>query len=747
MAYKGDDGRTYASKSSYNRAKRLGLTGKSKSSSSSRSSSSSSRSSGSSTSSSSSSGYRAPDGRIYSSQSAYERTQALRSGDDQPRSQSNTVTEIDSQQAAEEQRTREILARYGSPAVQQQFEVVRRQPEGTSRPVFIPEDEFDEDRDYGDREVIQYPTSAEGYSDEEVARQVSSQIPQATQESFDRQVQYRERVEQNIFDYGSDEVKFQSAEAGLLTGDRTPELTFKEGFKGYFSDKPRVVKDVAIGVGATLLLAGLGPIAVVGTAARVVAGAAAIKYTVDTGADILATPKEYRGYKFGKFSGEFIALSGGLGSGGLSAKGIAKGSKAFLTKTKIGKGVSTKLKLRNEQPKYLAATNDELSAVELLRPLPGSRKSTSGFILQNPDRVPKNTPGIIIQDNIFTPFRRGGGAGRLDTKTRLFTQDGDPIPQTLQITRSGLQFDPTISSSVNVLGSPSGSITRSLPGVSSNTGTLPNFDLAGNPLRGQKSRSFDPTLRDVRLADTRGNKIVGKDFAIRIRGDDFDPRIASGPRKGETFGEKIQAGPYKAFSFPDYRYSPKGFQIPKLGSRGAITLPRSRPRSITRSDLDLDFGSVSRTRARSRSRSAGTTVTTPDFSKLISRPRTRFAAVSAYGVANIYGSASRSSLISATQSGLSLGTRSTSTSITGLRGITSGGTSLGGFGTFNFKGPTGIKLPKLRGGSRSRSFSTGRSRSNFKTFSSVTAAAFNIRGSKKQRRRSKFTGLEIIGLQ
>ena len=201
MAYKGDVGRTYASKRSFDRAKRLGLTGKPKSSSSSRSSSSSSRSSGSSTSSSSSSGYRAPDGRIYASQSAYERTQALRRGDDQPRSESNTVTEIDSQQAAEEQRTREILAQYGSPAVQQQFEVVRRQPEGTTRPVFIPEGEFDEDRDYGDREVIQYPTSAEGFSDEEVARQVSSQIPQATQESFDRQVEYRERVEQNIFDY------------------------------------------------------------------------------------------------------------------------------------------------------------------------------------------------------------------------------------------------------------------------------------------------------------------------------------------------------------------------------------------------------------------------------------------------------------------------------------------------------------------------------------------------------------------
>lgn len=725
MAYKGDDGRTYASKSSFDRAKRLGLTGKPKSSSSSRSSSSSSRSSGSSTSSSSSSGYRAPDGRIYSSQSAYERTQALRRGDDQPRSTSNAVTEIDSQQAAEEQRTRQILAQYGSPAVQQQYEVVRRQPEGTTRPVFIPEDEFDEDRDYG-REVITYPTSAEGFSDEEVARQVSSQIPQATQESFDRQVEYRERVEQNIFDYGSDEVKFRSAEAGLLTGDRTPELTFSQGFTGYFSDKPRVAKDVGTGVVASLLLGGLGSTPVVGPATKVVATAAAVKYTVDSVGDIIDTPKQYRGYKAGEFTGEFLALSGGLGGGGLSAKGLSKGSRAFLTKTKLGRGFSDRLGLRNQQPRYLAATDETLSAIELFRPLSGQRRSSSAFILQNPDRVPKNTPGIIIQDSIFTPTRRGGGAGRVDTSTRLFTQAGDPIPQTLQITRSGLQFDPTISSSANVFGSTSGRILR----------------------ESSQFTPFNPTIRDVRFADTRGNRISGRDFTIQTRGNDFDPRIESGPRKGETFGEITQPGPYREFSFPDYRYSPKGLQIPKLGSRGAITLPvpRSRPRARTRYDLDLDFGSVSRTRARSRSRSVGTTVTTPDFSKLIRRPRNRFAATSAYGVANIYGSARRSSFLSATQSSFSLGTRSTGRSITGLRGITSGGTSLGGFGTFNFKGPTGIKLPKLRG-SRSRSFSTGRSRSNFKTFSSVTAAAFNIRGSKKQRRRSKFTGLEIIGLQ
>ena len=721
MAYKGDDGRTYASKRSFDRAKRLGLTGKPKSSSSSRSSSSSSRSSGSSTSSSSSSGYRAPDGRIYASQSAYERTQALRRGDDQPRSESNTVTEIDSQQAAEEQRTREILAQYGSPAVQQQFEVVRRQPEGTTRPVFIPEGEFDEDRDYGDREVIQYPTSAEGFSDEEVARQVSSQIPQATQESFDRQVEYRERVEQNIFDYGSSEVKFKAYEAGLLTGDKTPDLTFKEGFTGYFSDKSEVATDVAIGAAGAVALGGLSltpPGRVVGGITAVAGG---LYYLGDSVGDIIDSPPEIRDYKVGRLTGEVSTVFTGGGAVNIARKGQTK----FLTQTKIGRGISDKLGLRTQQPKYLASSRETL---EFYRPLAGQRGSRTTFNLINPDRVPKGTPGKIQVDNIFTGSRSGGGRGTVDTRTVLFTQQGNPIPQTVIPTRTGLQFDPAISSSANVFGSPSGRISR--------TGTF---------------RPFNPTIGDVRFADTRGNRLLGRDFTIQTRGDGFNPRIETGPRKGETIGEIYQPGPLSSFSFPNYRYSPRGiqipsFEIPKLGSRGAITLPvpRSRPRARTRSDLDLEFGSVSRTRARSRS--VGTTVTTPDLSKLIRRPRNRFAPASAYGVANIYGSASRSSFISTTQSDFSLGLKSGARSITGLRNITSGGTSLGGFGTFNFKTPTGIKLPKLRG-SRSRSFSTGRSRSNFKTFSSVTAAAFNIRGSKKQRRRSRFTGLEIIGLQ
>jgi len=399
MAYQAPDGTTYTSRDSYERARDLGYTRPTI------------RPSRQPQTTSTPQQYTAPDGRTYPNRESYERAEAIRQAereDPQPQTSSPQATEVDTQQAAEEARVRELLQQYGSQAVQEKYEVELKRPEGAARPVFIPEGTYDEEKTYGGP-VYEYPTEAEGMSKEEVAAAVSQRIPGVIEESYQQQEQARRQWEADLalgMAASSPGVRQKAYEAGIIGVEDAPPRTFMEGVRSELTPT-EIVKDVGtgyvLGFGFTGVSAipGIGkPIAAIGTAAL------ATFYGISTYAEYKATPPQQQDYFIGKESTEFAKylIGGGPGARGAGKLISRKGwGKAKLTPE------SYNIKMTTEPGGYGKPRKFKIDLTTNFKEIAQPVTTTAGGIVQVKP-VP-GRPGVTISASEITKAVTIGEAG------------------------------------------------------------------------------------------------------------------------------------------------------------------------------------------------------------------------------------------------------------------------------------------------------------------------------------------------
>ena len=397
MAYQAPDGTTYTSRDSYERARDLGYTRPTI------------RPSRQPQTTSTPQQYTAPDGRTYPNRESYERAEAIRQAereDPQPQTSSPQATEVDTQQAAEEARVRELLQQYGSQAVQEKYEVELKRPEGAARPVFIPEGTYDEEKTYGGP-VYEYPTEAEGMSKEEVAAAVSQRIPGVIEESYQQQEQARRQWEADLalgMAASSPGVRQKAYEAGIIGVEDAPDFTAFEGVKSALEPEnlfPTAVTGTVLGITTSAFAA------VAGGPATAVAGIALLgTYTYGLYQEWKDTPPQQRDYLLAKEGTEF-ALIGGFAKGSYKATGRLISGKGW-GKAKLTPE-SYNIKMTTEPGGYGKPRKFKIDLTTQFKEIAQPVTTTAGGIVQVKP-VP-GRPGVTISASEITKAVTIGEAG------------------------------------------------------------------------------------------------------------------------------------------------------------------------------------------------------------------------------------------------------------------------------------------------------------------------------------------------
>ncbi len=668
MSYKAPSGRIYASKASYERARGMGYTKPER---------------GSGGRDQPAPGYRGPDGRIYASEESYERAQELRrEPTPQPQTSSPEATEVDTQQAAEEEKTREILEQYASQAVQEKYEAELQRPPGAARPVFIPEGTYDPERTYGGP-VYTYPTEAEGLTREEVAAQVSEQIPTIIGESY--QEQERAYVAAHL-------------EIGPLSKAEKAQRYFEEAATPEFAEYQMkaasplgktgafVITTTAI-AGSTLIAGtiGFGRDVVGGFRESGLKGAAKAGIT-GTWETVKALPASVGTFAVGVRAGDPLTAGVGLGGtigGALIAKGGIKVAKQVKTAGKIGlKG-------------YRETKGTEIRSVRAriaIDPIYETRKAIAGKFI------------IDATTSIKT------GAGK---KIKVFTYGEGAVVST------------------------KGKVAISASKI-----------FKGEQLIGKKTTTLGPQPTGISIGTTQFPGIfAGKTFAERpTRFAGFDIGRLKTPTRVETQQLGIAGrGRERRYGFQikTIQYTPsKGY---KPFTTGRFTMGKTGTKSLI-------------TPAGARQ------ITAQVSAAALKGVKTKIKTKTFRGIGKTIGKTKTAVLpltIGAQVTQQRVGTMTKGyEAMTGAQRFKLAGVTTTRFKTKTMTDSRAFAFPSSRiqtkGMASSLAFGKGELESvgrrkgykrGYRVFASPTAALFNIRATRKQRKQTKFTGLEIIGLR
>ena len=621
--------------------------------------------------------------------------------DPQPRSESNTVTEIDSQQRADEeerrQQDRPTILRPDDP----NFPDPRKdQPRN---PIFIPTVQTESEhraRGGGAAYVIPDDYSPSKYKID----------PDFVRKDIDQQIEQRKKTEQIIDQYGSKEVKQKAYESGL-TGT-APIYSAKDALKYRFGTAEGLKEtgiDFAVGAGTGLLIAGTG-----GLAAPIVAGAAA-GYVVGAGARYSMTPEQQRG---GFLVEEAIGLTA-FGAGAKTASGIKT---AFRART--GKGFSG---YRTEPYKIIDYQ------------LPGGARGSQRFLkLRDPVDIKAGYPETIKIDTVAKPPRGRRGGNVYD------------ITQTVTGITGGKQIGKPKVYTDRILGqqaaSPYTEFRTGEPFATGRATDIPLGDYTGFKVAigGQR---LEGGLGRTRFGSGRPDVFIGP---IEGKPRNFG-QVLTGPEKGTQF---VSVGP--VLRTPSGRGVSRGFQpytikettpelvIPGLAySPGTTTFKPTRPR--------VNVGNL-RTQPKLQTQTPGTTGALIFDPKKAFRPKGiktpfKFSTGTALRL--------RDETEFKLRTHIAIGTATQTQTQTQTIGIGTRTKSI--TSTLPFLGVTAIGSRRIAPPPRIPRFGSGFMRGirpgsrtfkpQFKTFSSPTAALFNIKATKRQRKKTQFSGLELIGLR
>jgi len=619
--------------------------------------------------------------------------------DPQPRSESNTVTEIDSQQRADEeerrQQDRPTVLRPDDP----RFPDPRKDiPQSAAYIPTVRTESEQRARGGGAAYVIPDDYSPSKYKVD----------PEFVRKDIDQQIEERKKTEQIIDQYGSKGVKQKAYESGLT--EKAPIYSATDALKyrfGTAEGRTETAIDFAIGAGTGLLIAGTG-----GLATPIVAGAG-LGYLVGAGARYSMTPEQQRG---GFLVDEAIGLTA-FGAGAKTSSGIKT---AFRART--GRGFSG---YKTEPYKIIDYQ------------LPGGKRGSQRFLkIRDPADIKAGYPETIKIDTVAKPprGRRGGNVYDI-TQTVTGITAGKQIGKPKVYTDRILGQQAAAPSSTIRMGEPFGT------GRATEIGDYTGFTatIGGQRLGGGLGRTrFGSGRPDVFIGPIEGKP---RNFG----------QVLTGPEKGTQF---VSVGP--VLRTPSGRGVSRGFQpytikettpelvIPGLAySPGTTTFKPTRPR--------VNVGNL-RTQPKLQTQTPGTT------GALIFDPKKAFRPK---GIKTPFKFSTGTALLTRGETELGLRSESqigtftlaqTQTETSGIRtrskAITSTLPILGVTASGSRRIAPLPRIPRFGSGFMrgirpgSRTF-----KPQFKTFSSPTAALFNIKATKRQRKKTQFSGLELIGLR
>jgi len=618
--------------------------------------------------------------------------------DPQPRSESNTVTEIDSQQRADEEERRQQDRPTVLKPGDRGFPDPRK--DKPRNPIFIPTVQTESEnraRGGGSAYVIPDDYSPSKYKiDSDFVRK-----------DIDQQMAERKKTEQIIDQYGSKAAKQKAYESGLT--QTAPVYTAKEAFQyrlGTAEGLKETGTDFLIGAGTGLLIAGTG-----GLATPIVAGAAA-GYVVSTGARYSTTPEQQRG---GFLAEEAIGLAA-FGAGAKASSGIKT---AFRART--GKGFSG---YRTEP--YKIVTYE----------LPGGKRGSSRLLkIRDPVDIKAGYPETIKIDTLATPTK--GGKGVYD------------VTQTVTGVTAGKQVGKTQVYTDRILGQQAAAPYAEFrtgeafgTGRASEVGDYTGFKVA---IGGQR---LEGGLGRTRFGSGRPDVFIG---SIEGKPRNFG-QVITGPEKGTQF---VSVGP--VLRTPSGRGVSRDFQpatiketTPEIVIPGLAYSPGTTTFKPTRSRVNV--GNL-RTQPKLQTQTPGTTGALIFDPKKAFRPKgikTAFKVSTGTALRlrdeTATGLTSEFKLGTATQTQTQTQTFGTGTRTKSITDTLSRGLGVTAIGSRRIAPPP--RIPRFGSGfMRGRAGKSTRFKARFKTFSSPTAALFNIKASTRQLRKKEFSGLEIIGLK